>query len=157
MNKVGFSLMECMAYCIIVAIIMMLWFNAVASFTRLCTTQACQINSLTTAYSALDVFTRDIRKAPREQYLWPLITDTAFVFKLPDFFIGWECREGQLIRYQGNYNSVNKQWIKKTKSLVLDTIDACSFSLKYFHKDIVSIKITFMAYGKTLSRTSYVI
>ncbi len=157
MKKTGFSLIECMVYCVIVATIIMLWFNGVASFTGLCNAQAHQINSLSTVYSALDVFTRDVRKAPHTLYAWPLITNTSFVFELDGFFIGWEYTNKKLFRYQGDYNSITKQWVKKAKSLVLDNVQECSFSFNYFNQNMVSIEITLMVYGKRLNRMSYIL
>jgi len=154
-NRDGFSLIECMVYCVIVATIMMLWFNGVASFTRVCTTQAGQINLTSTAYSALDVFVRDIRKAPHNFNEWPLMTDTACVFKLDEYSIGWEYKDGQLFRYQGNYNGSDKQWVKKTKSLVLDALQGCSFAYNRSNQTMVSIEITLMTQGKKLNRISY--
>ena len=157
MKRSGFSLIECMVYCIMVATIMMLWFNGLASFTRLCTAQSCQINSISTAYSALDVFVRDIRKAPHPLFVWPLTMDTAFIFKLDDLFIGWEYADKKLFRYQGDYNNKTKQWIKRSKSLVLDNVQECSFSFNCFNQDIVSIKIMLMVQGKKLKRISYIL
>lgn len=157
MNKDGFSLIGCMIYCLILATIMMLWFNGVVSYTRLCTTQAHQINTLSTAYSALDVFARDIRNAPHEFAMWPLITDTTFIFKLDEsIYIGWEYAQGQLIRYQGNYSSDHMQWLKRTKSLILDSVQNCSFSFNYLNQDIVSIGTNFILQGKKFNRMAYV-
>lgn len=155
MNKNGFSLIECMVYCILVAMIMMLWFNGVGSFTRLCTAQANQTNSITTVYSALDVFVRDVRKAPRNFIQWPLITDTAFIFSADNYSIGWEYKDRQLLRYHGNYNSNNKQWVKKTKSLVLDNVHACSFAYTHSNHAMMSIEIALDLRGKKISRIGY--
>lgn len=142
----------------LVATIMMLWFNGVASFTRACTTQACQINSLSTVYSALDVFARDIRKAPHAAYAWPLVTDIAFVFTLPDSScIGWECKDNQLMRYQGTYDSTKKQWIKKTKSLILDGVHTCSFVFNRFNQEGMSVQLSLVFHGKTFNRVCYVV
>jgi len=158
MNKNGFSLIECMVYCVLMATIMLIWFNGVASFTRLCNTYAYHTNALSTVYSALDVFARDIRKAPHAAYLWPLVTDTAFIFTLPDSTsIGWECTDGQLLRYQGNYNSVAQQWSKKTKSLILDTIQTGSFAFNNLNQENMSAEIRLVSYGKKFSRMSYVL
>lgn len=158
MKRAGFSLIECMVYCLLIATIMMLWFNGVASFTRICTAQAYQTNSLSAVYSALDVFARDIRRAPHATYLWPVITDTAFVFTLPDLSnIGWEYRDDQLIRYHGNYNNAKKQWIKKTKSLILDNVQTCSFIFNRLDQEGMSVQIALVFYGKTFSRMSYVL
>lgn len=155
MKKNGFSLIECMLYCILVAVIMMLWFNGVASFTRLCTAQANQTNSIATVYSALDVFVRDVRKAPHNLIQWPLMTDTVFIFALNDSSIGWEYKDGQLLRYHGNYNGNNKQWIKKTKSLVLDNVQACFFVFNHSNHTMMSIEIALDLWGKKISRISY--
>jgi type II secretory pathway component PulJ len=156
-KKSGFSLIECMVYCLIMATIMMLWFNGVASFTRICTAQMYQTNSLSTVYSALDVFTRDIRKAPHATYVWPVITDIAFVFTLPDASsIGWEYKNNRLLRYHGQYNSATKQWIKKTKSLILTDVQTCSFLFNRLNQEDMSVQILLTLHGKTFSRTSYV-
>ena len=158
MNKLGFSLIECMLYCGILALVMMLWFNGVSFFTRACFAQTCQINSVSTLYTAFDVIIRDIRKAPKNLSSWSLLSNSKFVFKLDKTnSIGWEFINGQLIRYQGAYNYENKQWAKRTKSLVLKDIEKGSFSFNYMNQQLISLLITIKSHGKTIERISYLL
>lgn len=168
MNSKGFSLIECMLYCAIVAVIMLLWFNGVASFIRTCTTQANQINSLSAVYSALDVLVRDIRKAPNLASAWPLITDSIFVFEefhdspesptqTNSSSIGWEYKDKQLLRYQGNYKSNKQEWTKRAKSLVLSDVETCSFSFNLVNQTMVAVTIIMVVQGEKIERTGYIL
>lgn len=157
MKKDGFSLLECMVYCMLIAIVMMVWFTGVASFTRTCTAQADQTNLLSTVYSALDVLVRDVRKAPRNLYAWSLMSNVAFIFKVDDLFIGWEYKDGHLLRYQGNYDHITKQWSKKTKSLVLDNVQQCAFTFNYVNQNMISLEIVLIAHDKKINRIIYVL
>jgi hypothetical protein len=135
---------------------MIVWFNGTVSFMRVCATKTDHINRLSAVYSSLDVWARDIRKAPRSVYAWHVMSDTSCVITLSDSSsIGWEYKDGALVRYHGVYEADKKEWIKKNKSLVLDGAHACSFHYAQSDQEIISVVITCNVKGTTFSRVSY--
>jgi hypothetical protein len=157
MKKVGFSLIECMIYCMVMAITMAFWFHGIAIFNRLCKHQTKEINLLSSVYSTFDVFVRDLRIAPYDSNLWPLRTHSSFIFKYnASTYIGWEYKDAAMVRYQGSYDCRTHTWLKKTKSLVLTTVQDCSFISSDLDTHIKTMTIAIKLQDKQYERLVHI-
>ncbi len=129
MKRKGFTLIEFMVYLTLFAVIVLAmasWISQLWPFYMKLTKQRVALINLHTAH---DLFIRDIRTAPIDLKKWDILSDEKIIWNNKDNYISWEKRKDALIRIEGNYNSVKKQWGKKSQSLLVKPIDIVQFKV----------------------------
>lgn len=100
-------------------------------------------NIVAQTYSALQVFTRDVKQAPAIKQNWKKITDLELIWHTDTTDIGWQLTGNRLIRSVGIYNETTRQWTKKVSSLVATHIENGCFTIFYVDQYIEKV----MFYG----------
>ena len=125
--KHGFSLIECMIYCFLFSLLVMMIFS-LAINTQIKTTKQSNIAaSLIGVHAAQDLFARDIRQAYELSSSWKKINKEELVWHSNGIDIGWEFVQGKLFRIEGAYNMQAQKWTQKIKSLIADKLKQVTF------------------------------
>jgi len=127
MNKLGFSLIECMAYCLLFALLMIMLFKFAVAMQVRVAHQSKAGSSLTNISAAHDVFAHDMRQASSHKTFWKKTTLNELIWLEGDKDIGWHFSDNKLFRIEGSYSSSLELWTQKTKSLVADNISSAQF------------------------------
>ena len=123
-RKTGFSLLECMIYCFILALISVCWFSAVSQIigaTRSSMTTVYTVQLLT---SASDFLARDLREAPVSLREWHLSTQTHLSWPTAEGLVHWGYENGTLKRSMYLYHT--KKW---TTSIIAQRIGNACFKV----------------------------
>jgi hypothetical protein len=118
-HKKGFLLLECCVYlmiCAILTVTIMRWLTQTAA-------EAGRVVESTdrSVMSNLvhDVLMRDIQTAPNNRAAWLCINADQIVWKMNDSTtVGWYNQKNQLIRKEGTYDAIRKEWGKHHTSTI---------------------------------------
>ncbi|MCX5922020.1 MAG: hypothetical protein NTX86_01700 [Candidatus Dependentiae bacterium] len=126
-TKQGFSLVECVIYCGLFSMMMMVLFNWMIPMHMRLKASSSRIAKLIELYAACDVLTRDIRMASANTDQWKKVTEQELIWHSRGVDIGWSFEKNSLFRSEGTYNASSQSWVKKTKNLIADNVDTVKF------------------------------
>jgi len=136
----GFSLIECMIYCMVLAILFMTWFHGMVVAHTAFVKKATKTIQLSNVYAAHDMLIRDIRHAPSKSTQWKLCTNTQLIWHQQENDIGWMIHNNTLFRIEGTYDAERQKWCKKKQSVALFDVARISFTKHSMLEYIKSIK-----------------
>lgn len=128
----GFSLVECLVYCVVCSVFFILTFQWILKAHMVLKKQNTISNQIINECTAQDILLRELRQAPGQKKLWKKIAPQEIIWTNNAVDIGWSFEKNHLIRYEGSYSSKLEQWSQTTKSIV--------GSLKVFNIEITTIK-----------------
>ena len=141
--KTGFSLLSFLLYLLLFTILTTISFHwVITSCIKSMATSRIN-NSVINAYMAYDIFMRDARMAPAQEYAWKKITPTGLIWHTKDHDIGWFFEHNMLIRIEGQYNKQKQIWRKKTRSIAAQHITSVIFDVEKSGNEIINIVTVF--------------
>lgn len=152
----GFSLIECLVYCVIASILSIMvftFFNQTITKIHIFSVQEQEIVG---QWSAQQLLRKDIQMANSQLSDWDIL-EKAFVCKIGTRCVGWQLKNGSLYRFKGDYDFLSHQWQKKSTALVIRNlhdfalaiqqnqrlIEAITYTLQ-FNKVAINKKVFFM-------------
>ncbi len=127
MKCAGFSLIEAMIYCTVLAILVMTWFHGMITSHVAFARESERITQLSNLYAAQDILRHDIRQASAHVDAWKKQSDSEIIWHVHKADVGWVLQDGVLLRIEGNYDSKQKKWHDKKQSIALFDVSQVSF------------------------------
>jgi type II secretory pathway component PulJ len=126
-NNKGFSLIECLLYCAISALLITISMHSFVAIQTHNKKELARIKQSIELANALSLIIRDF-----EQSTSVVSTrEDANICSLPHTDVGWYVHTGWLVRYQGVYNSNTSTWHCCTENKVASHIKHCSIEQKF--------------------------
>jgi len=129
-SRRGFSLIECMVYCVALGILMVCCFNGVLVVYMNLAAAGNRAMCSTGLYGAHDQLVHDIRLAPAERAAWKKIEKQELVWRGKKEDMGWSVKDDRLLRLTGQYHAENNKWHKKVTSVVLTSVKSVAFAVQ---------------------------
>lgn len=137
----GFSLIECLIYCALLAMISMLVFGY---FTRqsyaLGTFIAASEHSMEWS-GALQILAADIVQADSSVAYWH-ISREEFIWRMRDCCVAWRWHENNLYRTKGVYDFTRQKWERKSSALIARHITAFAIQTQVKNGSITTVAIS---------------
>ncbi len=161
-NKMGFLLLSFLVYLLLFTLLVTLCFNWTLRLFTTYTIRAKRNIIIINAYTAQDLFIRDLHMAPLNEQKWKKITASEIIWSMHNRDIGWCYKNKKLIRNEGHYNKQTEKWNKKTASIAAQHINVLTFTVnkqlfagKSLIKNvIIEYKIAQQGYSYTLIETA---
>lgn len=157
MNRGGFGLIECMIYCLLVALLAVTWMQGIASVCRALSGYSRQCNAMVVLYSAHDLLVRDLRNAPRTNKGWKKVLPTELIWHTNGTDIGWQFIDNQLVRMEGVYQAGSDSWSKRSKSIVATNLEQIQFQANQKGGKVSSVGIRLQGHGHTIERDVWIL
>ena len=140
MMQRGFSLIECMVYSFLFALL------AIMLFGWLSTVQGMAVRNNSDNLGiecGMDMFVRDVRMASPDPLSWKKITKHELISHVGKMDVCWllakngKGEKGELFRIEGHYSVHNDTWTKKSKSLIAKKVEDLNFNVLFDERDQV--------------------
>ncbi|HEB41920.1 MAG TPA: hypothetical protein ENI08_02795 [Candidatus Dependentiae bacterium] len=128
-NKMGFLLLSFLVYLLLFTLLVTLCFDWTLTLFTTYTTRAKRNMVIINAYTAQDLFIRDLHMAPLDEQEWKKVTASEIIWSTHNRDIGWCYKNKKLIRNEGHYNKQMQKWNKKTASIAAQHINTLTFTV----------------------------
>lgn len=130
MKRKGFSLIECMIYCILTIFLLYLvvpWSIRVLSLNAIIFKN---IQLFVDTSITRDLFVKDIFDSSNHKDNWIIVSEKCLLWRNQrNSYIEWSCKNNALYRSVGIYNEKEKKWNKKHTDLVLKDVKEAYFTI----------------------------
>ncbi len=127
-NSKGFTLLEVIIYILFFSFITTITALWMVRMWNVCMLKGTKQKSLISLYGAHDILIRDIQEAPADYTQWKEQQADCIIWHTPKADIGWCKQKDRLVRIEGMYDRVKKEWTKQTKSVVAMPVKAVTFT-----------------------------
>lgn len=139
-HAAGFSLIECLLYCSITALLGILVFSF---FMRQHTAFSSFIEGnehITQGYMCVSLMAADIKAADSIQSAW-IESANELTWRTTQGWISWRWKEDKVYRSKGNYNTASSSWDTKSTALVARNMKIISIELDKKNGQITQVAI----------------
>jgi hypothetical protein len=139
MNRDGFSLIECTAYCFIVGLLSMLVLNFFTTHYQRLAIMGHHAHQRMLLAAAHELLARDLYAAHADASKWES-SNQSIVFCHDKQSVGWKLQDTNLYRIQGTYDFSAHAWSKKQTALVAADIQRFESVIQKYANRITQVK-----------------